>query len=434
VNRASADALDVTFNRETINPRLTNLREQMEADLLGEWETAKPTKAGTWYCVRFDNPVPEDRDFELKETTDLFRAGLMEFDEARQRHQLTAWETELGEAVVLPAGYTPTSPETPLADLTLSGGGLFGDGGTGTPPPPGDTGDEGQPAAEPQVEQKSIQRSALARMPWHENAALRLSMWREAERSRQSWERLCRAALLRVYKGQATRVFRVINEQWTHGTPTVAHVVHAVGAMFGARGEREVLNAVANVIARVFKTEGEAALKLALKLNPQRAKKKKPNPMSPKYSWQAAAKHHLAIRDNLIRGVSDTRFKRIVSVIRDAMTTTDYDGGSATVGRKLREFFDYDDARALLVARTEMGSAANAAALDGYRAGGADAKGWLAQQDDRTRDSHAEIDGEVVPIEASFSNGLDAPGDPAGPPEQVCNCRCTVTPEFLQNQ
>lgn len=53
-------------------------------------------------------------------------------------------------------------------------------------------------------------------------------------------------------------------------------------------------------------------------------------------------------------------------------------------------------------------------------------KQWMATLDDRTRDSHALMDGERVDLDESFSNGLDYPADPSGDPEEVYNCRCTM--------
>lgn len=53
-------------------------------------------------------------------------------------------------------------------------------------------------------------------------------------------------------------------------------------------------------------------------------------------------------------------------------------------------------------------------------------KEWIATDDERTRESHALIDGETVPYDEEFSNGLMQPGDPDGDPSEVYNCRCTM--------
>lgn len=53
-------------------------------------------------------------------------------------------------------------------------------------------------------------------------------------------------------------------------------------------------------------------------------------------------------------------------------------------------------------------------------------KQWLATLDDITRDSHALMDGERVPLDENFSNGLEYPADPSGEPEEIYNCRCTM--------
>ena len=53
-------------------------------------------------------------------------------------------------------------------------------------------------------------------------------------------------------------------------------------------------------------------------------------------------------------------------------------------------------------------------------------KEWLATPDKRTRDSHFKIDGQRRDIDKEFSNGLLCPGDRAGRPEEVYNCRCRM--------
>ena len=56
-------------------------------------------------------------------------------------------------------------------------------------------------------------------------------------------------------------------------------------------------------------------------------------------------------------------------------------------------------------------------------------KRWIATLDDRTRDTHAELDGQEVPINQPFEvDGMEImfPGDPNADPSLVYNCRCTM--------
>lgn len=56
---------------------------------------------------------------------------------------------------------------------------------------------------------------------------------------------------------------------------------------------------------------------------------------------------------------------------------------------------------------------------------GAATKTWLVLSGN-PRSSHAGMDGETVPIDDLFSNGMNWPGDPAGGPDEVANCMCGV--------
>jgi SPP1 gp7 family putative phage head morphogenesis protein len=85
---------------------------------------------------------------------------------------------------------------------------------------------------------------------------------------------------------------------------------------------------------------------------------------------------------------------------------------------------------AVRAARTAVTGAQNAGRLDSYEAakqmGIKVKKQWLATLDGRTRDSHQELDGMTVDIDEAFPNGCEYPGDPAGEPSEVYNCRCTM--------
>ena len=91
-----------------------------------------------------------------------------------------------------------------------------------------------------------------------------------------------------------------------------------------------------------------------------------------------------------------------------------------------------DQRAAMKAARTAITSAHSLGKLKGYERAadmGIDVeKQWLAALDSRTRGSHRHLDGEVVKLDAEFSNGLKYPGDPDGPASEVYNCRCTLVP------
>jgi hypothetical protein len=88
-------------------------------------------------------------------------------------------------------------------------------------------------------------------------------------------------------------------------------------------------------------------------------------------------------------------------------------------------------------ARTATTYAENTGRVDSYKR--AKSKGininqvWIAALDERTRTSHRLLNGQKVKAGQKFktANGykLSCPGDPAGPAEEVWNCRCTLVAE-----
>lgn len=83
--------------------------------------------------------------------------------------------------------------------------------------------------------------------------------------------------------------------------------------------------------------------------------------------------------------------------------------------------------------RTAYVSAMNAGAMQTMREAQALGirlhKGWMATLDMKTRDSHAFLDGQTVPVDEPFQSLIGEimyPGDMAADPADVWNCRCTL--------
>ena len=134
----------------------------------------------------------------------------------------------------------------------------------------------------------------------------------------------------------------------------------------------------------------------------------------------------LARRVNLIQGVNQTTW----TLIRDEI------GKSAKLGEttsqladRIRNMYNFTNARATVIARTETGSLISTTSYNMYQTNGVPKKSWLVAGDEATRESHMRCASQgAIPIDQAFVNGLQHPGDPNGSAAEVCNCRCCCSP------
>lgn len=90
--------------------------------------------------------------------------------------------------------------------------------------------------------------------------------------------------------------------------------------------------------------------------------------------------------------------------------------------------------RAERISRTEVAAASNEASIAGAESVGMELnKVWIAFIDDRTREDHIALDGEVRGFDEDFLPGLPYPCAVGADAEQVINCRCTVGYEEKDN-
>jgi hypothetical protein len=139
---------------------------------------------------------------------------------------------------------------------------------------------------------------------------------------------------------------------------------------------------------------------------------------------------------NRLVGVADQTF----DLVRDAVTE------AQTEGRSIPDLRDLVSdilvtrgettwaGRAETIARTESTAGWNAGRLQAWKVqaaaiGDAEDKVWISALDAKTRPSHFRADGQRVPLDGKFLIGeshLDHPGDPHGPADETCNCRCST--------
>ena len=114
----------------------------------------------------------------------------------------------------------------------------------------------------------------------------------------------------------------------------------------------------------------------------------------------------------------------IRATVEDAMRTG---ATNDEIAASLQASYGFSDDRAMMIARTETQMAANAGALEGYKASGVvQGKLWSTADDDLvSEDCQENADAGELALDAEFPSGDDAP--PAHP-----NCRCSIVPVVFE--
>lgn len=192
---------------------------------------------------------------------------------------------------------------------------------------------------------------------------------------------------------------------------------------------------------RALRTFGEPVLESGKSLTPKDMDKKSRSQFND-YIDRATSKH-VAEAIGLIENTNiKTARVKIKKIVADSIENGESTPTISTLLQK--EFETLSTSRATLIARTEITTASNAGAVEAAKALEVPdlKKEWIAIQDDRTRDGvssgeadHYNMNGVrvgmdekfIVQIEGYSPAEMDQPGDQAGGPENVCNCRCFVT-------
>ena len=134
-------------------------------------------------------------------------------------------------------------------------------------------------------------------------------------------------------------------------------------------------------------------------------------------------------------GENVTRLKNNIraEVSRGIVTGKSWVDVAATIASGMNTPFEKAMKRTYNIARTEghrvQEESRNDAAAEARKKGADQLKQWDATLDNKTRDTHAELDGKIVEYEEDFdsSSGYSAPYPGAfGVAEEDCNCRCMV--------
>jgi HK97 family phage portal protein len=126
--------------------------------------------------------------------------------------------------------------------------------------------------------------------------------------------------------------------------------------------------------------------------------------------------------DVFAKTINETTFEKLKNQFSES---TSLGESRPQLVKRIESVYDvFDEGRAKTIARTETHGAIQKGNYEAGRQSGSDIKIWVSVMDDRTRDSHAYLDGEERAIDKKFSNGLMFAGDPTGDGSETINCRC----------
>jgi SPP1 gp7 family putative phage head morphogenesis protein len=371
VNRANAEANEYVYQNGTILPKLKLIEEKLNEKMMPIYDVG--------IVCEFDNPVPQDKDFRLREQTEHIRSGYSSIDDVRQEDGRDPYDTPETSMPLIPFSVIPA----------------------------------GSPKPEPVVEGTAPQDSKGYK-PLHETKEKRTRKWEVFAAMTHPQERHFGGVMKRFFERQRAIVMENVNKYKAY--PVKAGFDASI--LFSMNEEDNRLKAIAK--AYVEEAMKSGALLGYNELN---------NPID-----------FNLIEPNILRAVekrvvffAESVNKNTASLIKEALDQGISLGESIDkIANRITDIYDFSEKfRSVRIARTEVIGASNEGQLWSYRENGVEAKMWITARDEKVRESH-QIDGQTIDINHRFAlnsgEHLDYPGDRDAPVGEIVNCRCCVSP------
>ncbi len=371
VNRANADANDYTYQKETIQPRLMLIEEKLNEKLLPMYDTGLE--------AHFTSPVPDDKEFRLRERAENIRSGYSSIDDERIKDNEDPYELPETEVPLIPFSVVPAGSPEPFLEPTNAGGAA-----EGTDP---DTG-------------KMITKSEKRRT----------SKWEMFAKITAPQERLMKSAMERYFAGQHSEIMRNLNNYRSVKAGVSADI------LFNMNEQNAKLKIIAenHIREALLSGAGLASSELGIDFSLI-----EPNIL------RAVDKRVEFFAVKVNESTADMLAEQLSEALKNGETIDQ-------ISRRIDNVFDYSEKfRSIRTARTEVIGANNAGQLQTYAEAGIEHKQWITARDERVRPSH-QIDGQTVKINEDFTTNLGShmqyPGDRNGnaPVEDIIQCRCTL--------
>lgn len=317
---------------------------------------------GMW--LDFIDPTPEDKEEKRKDMETADKINALTPNEKREMLGMEALKVPEADAVMIPFNLRP------LGELQAE-----------TPKP--------APTKDPNAKMKSADYHPLRDKSTRE-------LWgKSVDMARKGFDARMKLATKRFFADQKDRVLKSLK--------TKRKI--AVDEVFNDGLEISIAKAtLVDVIRQIFMEQGQHVTETF---------------DFPAFSMTMAAEKSLRERaDMFTTSIINTQKEKLIKQFKES---ADLQETRAKLVERIDNLYsDISTKWAEVIARTEVHAAVSGANLEAYKQGGMKIKIWTWGPGVKggARPEHQAMDGEEVAIDAAFSNGEHAPGEP--------NCGCTI--------
>lgn len=358
----NADQDYKNFIRETIKPIVDDLVNMLDWMFIPEE-----------YDLSYEDPSPEDVDTKIKKVNALYAVDASTINERREIMGLDRVEDPKADEILVSYSKQPLGYEEPTMKEELP--------------------------VEEEPEEETKTKSVKHIHHLLRDKSFRDMYRKEAIKKADKSESIFLDMIQEYFADQEGRILADLN-----------NTKLAVSSVFDEEAEIKIVaNKALPLLRKILEESGRDAIELLD--NPE------------KFQTTTQIKRWLTKRANLFsKEITATTYEKLKTQFSESLANGE---SRDLLIRRIESVYEgFDENRAKTIARTEVHGATQKGNFEGSKQAGSEIKIWVAVMDDVTRDSHASLDGEEVPIDKKFSNGLMYAGDPSGDGSETINCRC----------
>lgn len=429
-NRATSEAAQYIYAQNVIMPRLRKRQDAINLQILPFF--------GEGLVWRFDDVVPRSQEFDKAKGIDGWNAGLLTKDEARE---LLGMEpcAEGGDIYKVTISDVFVHGDEDPAEVTSA---LMGGAGDGMDfdmsaeddpddPPEDEITIEDEAKGGPGAQEYKVRPSDVARLM----EAAQRAQGAKFEVATMKYFRKQREALAHSLGGQGKADWSV----WDSILPYIGEGHTADPEAWAALGEAAQQELVGSFVAGLLNWPAEqTTLESVFKPLWKQTYDAGTSVAKKVYAVRGVERPELISPAKLRGGQRVTKVTQTTKDnIRDIVTRCIEQGTSREdMAAEILQEYEIDcKSRARLIADQETAMCLEQGHFDMMKASGAKWKVWHHRAQKNPRDgrnkgpNHVAMEGERVPIDGVFSNGLRFPCDPTGPAKETIKCRCYLTYE-----